>query len=546
MHISTDQANHRQTNECLYFTFWCARLELKNHDRVDATQVNSYPTTLSDLPSHAARRHGLRIAVRTAECDLTFREIENRVAAVAGGLDRLGMRPGDRVILHLPNSWHWVVAYYAIARIGAVVVPANILLVPEEIDFIADDSGAVLIISSAATIEALRRLKGSQDSRHYIVVGDGAPRDQGVWRELLVAAPLQRPSALTSSDLATIGYTSGTTGRPKGAILTHAAILTNTAMTATMHVRTSNDVVVTALPCSHVYGNVVMNGAFLCGYTLVLMERFEAEAALAAIERYQATLFEGVPTMYYYMLGSTSLGAHNLSSLTRASVGGQTMPLPQMNEVRRRLGCPLLELWGMTEIAGLGTTHSLYGPEKLGSIGQALPLSECRIADLHDLQRDLGVGETGELLFRGPTVMKGYFNLPEPTRETLLPDGWLRTGDIAHRDADGFIYIVDRVKEMIITGGYNIYPSEVERVIADHPAVQIVAVGGSPDEAKGELAHAYVVLRPSSTVDAETLIAHCRSRLAAYKVPKAIHFVRDLPKTSTGKIIRRALRTLNA
>lgn len=142
--------------------------------------------------------------------------------------------------------------------------------------------------------------------------------------------------------------------------------------------------------------------------------------------------------------------------------------------------------------------------------------------------------------------MKGYFNLPEPTRETLLPDGWLRTGDIAHRDADGFIYIVDRVKEMIITGGYNIYPSEVERVIADHPAVQIVAVGGSPDEAKGELAHAYVVLRPSSTVDAETLIAHCRSRLAAYKVPKAIHFVRDLPKTSTGKIIRRALRTLNA
>jgi long-chain acyl-CoA synthetase len=508
--------------------------------------VISHPATLSDLPGYAARRYAARVALRTATGDLTFEEVEGRVAEIASGLAQLGIQTGDRIILHLPNNWRWAVAYYAIARLGAVVVPANILLATEEVQFIAEDCGAAAIFAPQSTIKVLRRLK-MPDGMHYIAVeGELNASDETSWNDLASTPSDQSWARPAAGDLATIGYTSGTTGRPKGAMLTHACILTNTAMTATMHIRTSSDVVVTALPCSHVYGNVVMNGAFLCGYTLVLLERFEAESVLGAIERYRATLFEGVPTMYYYILGSASLSAHDLSSLTRASVGGQTMPLPQMREVRRRLGCPLLELWGMTEIAGLGTTHSLYGPEKLGSIGQALPLSECRIADMHDRQRDIPTNEPGELLFRGPTVMRGYFNLPDATREALLPGGWLRTGDIAYRDADGFIYVVDRVKEMIITGGYNIYPSEVERVIADHPAVQIVAVGGNPDEAKGELAHAYVVLRPATNVDAETLIAYCRSRLAAYKVPKAIHFVPDLPKTSTGKIIRRALRTLNA
>jgi len=515
-------------------------------DRVSSASMISYPSTLTDLPSYAARRFGEKIALHCGDAKLTFKEVENRVAAIANGLDRIGVRRGDRVVLHLPNNWHWVVAYFAIARIGAVVVPANVLLVPEEIDFIAEDSGAVAIIAPGKTIHALQSLTSSGSSRHYIAVGEAGSGDASSWHELLLTSPLQQSAQVKPEDLSTIGYTSGTTGRTKGAMLTHAAIVTNTAMTATMHVRTTSDVVVTALPCSHVYGNVVMNGAFLCGYSLVLLERFDPEAVLTAIERYRATLFEGVPTMYYYLLGSSELGKRDLSSLTRASVGGQTMPLPQMLEVRKRLECPLLELWGMTEIAGLGTTHPLYAPEKLGSIGQPLPLSACRIADLENAEREAGIGEAGELWFRGPTVMKGYFQQPQATAEALHADGWLRTGDIAYRDADGFLFIVDRLKEMIITAGYNIYPSEVERVIAAHPAVQIVAVGGTPDEAKGELAHAYVVLRPSNKVDAETLFEYCRSHLAAYKVPKAIHFVNDLPRTSTGKIIRRALRTLNA
>jgi long-chain acyl-CoA synthetase len=248
--------------------------------------------------------------------------------------------------------------------------------------------------------------------------------------------------------------------------------------------------------------------------------------------------------MYYYLLGAAGLGRRDVSSLTRATVGGQTMPLPQMKQVQARLGCRLLELWGMTEIAGVGTTHSFYGPDKLGSIGQALPLSECKIVDLNNPSKSLPSGTAGELLFRGPTVMREYFGQPDASREVLQEDGWLSTGDVAYRDSDNYLFVVDRIKEMIITAGYNIYPSEVERVITEHPAVQVVAVGATPDVAKGELANAYVVLKRDARVDEAELLAHCRLHLAAYKVPKAIHFVTDLPKTSTGKILRRALRTV--
>ena len=504
--------------------------------------MSTHAETLAELTRAAATRFGERIAVHSRGEELSFLAIERAVAALAAAMTRLGVQPRQNVVLHLPNSWRWIVAYYAIARIDAVVVPANILLVPEEIRFIADDCKATAIIAPTERVAQLQEGAEPPAGRLYIAVGDGRCAGAFCFEELLHEPPSEGPSTATADAVSTIGYTSGTTGRPKGAMLSHRAVVLNTAITANMHVRTASDVVVTALPCAHVYGNVVMNGAFLCGYTLVLLERFEAEAALEAIEQHRATLFEGVPTMYYYLLGSSGLGRRNLRSLTRATVGGQTMPLPQMHEVKARLSCPLIELWGMTEIAGLGTTHLLYAPERLGSIGQSLPLSECAIADFQEPAKHLPAGESGELLIRGPTVMRGYLDRPEATREVLLPGGWLRTGDVAYRDADGYFFIVDRVKEMIITAGYNIYPSEVERVIAAHPAVQMVAVGGKPDAAKGELAHAYVVLKANASVEVAALLDHCRSHLAAYKVPKEVHFVTDLPKTSTGKIMRRALR----
>ena len=502
------------------------------------------PQNLATLPSYAAGRFGDKIALRHNGHCYSFAELEAHIGQVAGCLIQLGVARHHRVLLHLPNGWAWIVGYFAIARCGAVVVPVNSMLTAAEIAYIAQDCDAFAILAPTERMGAINCALPTGHRIQLMPVRNGHTPDAAfelTGRSLSNAEPIEP----LESDVSTIGYTSGTTGRAKGAVLTHRAVILNTAMTANLHVRTAQDVVLTALPSAHVYGNVIMNGAFLCGYELILLERFDAELALEAIERHRVTLFEGVPTMYYYLLGPSALGRRDLSSLTRATVGGQTMPVSQLRESERGLGCPIIELWGMTEIAGLGTTHPAYGPPKLGSIGQPLPYSQCRIASIKDPGREAEVGQPGELLFRGPTVMQGYFERPEATSEVLLPGGWLRTGDIAYTDEEGYLFVVDRLKEMIITGGYNIYPSEVERVIATHPAVQMVAVSGVADAVKGELAVAYVVVKPGAQVDDQTLLNHCRSELAAYKVPRAVCFVGDLPKTSTGKIMRRALADLD-
>ena len=501
------------------------------------------PRVLDDLPALAAARWGERRALVTPAGTYTFQDLDQRIDRMAGALARRDLAAGDRVVLHLFNGLEWITAYFAIARLGAVVVPANALLAPDEVRYIAEDCQAAGLIAAADRLEAIGRPQWPGAPRVRIAVG-GSSAGCVEWDALADERGAAPPAHIgaTPDDLATLGYTSGTTGRPKGALLTHRAIVTNVAMTALMHARSADDVIVSALPCSHVYGNVVMNGAFLVGYTLVLMRRFDADSALDAIERHRATMFEGVPTMYYGLLGASSLSDARVRTLTRCTVGGQTMPLPQMQEVEQRLGCPLLELGGMTELAGLGTTHPYHVPGRLGSIGQPLPFNECRIVALDDATRVLGHDEPGELMIRGPSVMRGYHAQPEATAEALTAEGWLHSGDIARRDADGYLWIVDRKKEMVLSGGYNVYPSELERVIASHPSVAVVAVGGVADARLGEAAHAFIVLRPGSTASATELEAYCRERLATYKLPRAFHFVTDLPKTSTGKIVRRALK----
>jgi long-chain acyl-CoA synthetase len=346
--------------------------------------------------------------------------------------------------------------------------------------------------------------------------------------------------------LSTICYTSGTTGHPKGAMHSHKNVIVNAAMTATMTLRTRADTVVTSLPCPHVYGNVVMNGCFLYGMTLVLLPRFEEVEILKAIQDHEATMFEGVPTMYMYLLAHPDFDDYDLSSLTRCTVGGQTMPAAKSEEFERRVGCPLLELWGMTEIAGLGTINPQYGENRHGSIGVALPYTQCRIAHVEDASNTLAPGEVGELMVRGPIVMQGYYGNEAGTKETIEADGWLHSGDLAKMDEDGYVWIVDRKKDMILTAGYNVYPAEVERVISMHASVALVAVGSQPDDVKGEIAKAYVVLKPGAEPDPDAIRSLCREHLAAYKVPRAIQFVDDVPKTSTGKVMRRELRTLDA
>jgi len=245
--------------------------------------------------------------------------------------------------------------------------------------------------------------------------------------------------------------------------------------------------------------------------------------------------------MFMKLLNFPELERYDLGTLRLCTVGGQTMPVAKMEETERRFGCPLLELWGMTELGGLGTTHPHNGPRKLGSIGVALPLTEARVAAIDDARRNVERGEVGELLVRGPMVMDGYLDNPAATAATLEPDGWLHTGDLVRQDIDGYFFVVDRAKEVIISGGYNIYPAEVERVIAQHPAVAMVAVAAMRDEARGQAPRAFIVPRVGTRCTAAEIIEHCRPQLASYKIPRAVEFVDDLPKTSTGKILRRVL-----
>ena len=503
-----------------------------------------------ESPAHilpiAARTYDNKVALVTEDAQLSFNELEQRSNQLANALVGMGIQPGDRVSLYSPNCWEWVVSYHGVLKTGAVVNPVNVMLTPEEVEFVANDCEAKLIIGSRDKLEPIVNLAGSGTVEALVCFGDDAPGGTTSFTELLDGQSTEFTVAdIDSATLSTIAYTSGTTGHPKGAMQSHYSVAINIALTALMHGRTHDDTVVSALPCPHVYGNVVMNGAFMTGMTLVMHQTFNEEAILQSIQEHGATMFEGVPTMYMFLLSNKKLDDYDLSTLRCCTVGGQTMPVPKMEEVEERFGCPLIELWGMTELAGLGTTFAHNGPIKHGSIGVVLPYVEARIAEVDDANKTLPADEPGELMIRGPIVMLGYYGNEEGTRETIEPDGWLHTGDIATMDSDGCIFIVDRKKDMILTAGYNVYPAELERVIAGHPDVAMVAVGSIPDEKKGELAKAYVIAKDGATPNADGIIAYCREHLAAYKVPRAVQFVNDFPKTSSGKVMRRKLHELD-
>ncbi|HXW45907.1 MAG TPA: AMP-binding protein [Streptosporangiaceae bacterium] len=516
-------------------------------DPVGAQETQPISADLGMIVARAAERFGSKTALVTGARALAYQELDDMCGRVAGGLRELGVRPGDRVSLYSPNRWEWVVAYHAALRAGAVVNPINVMLTPEEVAFVLDDCGAAAIFTAGEKAEAILSLTQGLPTVRRVISFDPVGGGSAWFGDLLQspAAALREPRP-APADLSTIGYTSGTTGHPKGAMQSHRAVFLNTAAVFAVQTRTERDVMLNALPLPHVYGNVVMNGTFMVGGTLVLMERFDAAAVLAEIARRQVTVFDGVPTMYAMMLADPSLPAADLSSLRICAVGGQTMPVAKMAEWECRSGAPLLELWGMTELGGAGTSNCSYMPNVHGSIGFALPGAEARIAGLDDAKVTVPDGEAGELMIRGPLVMLGYYGNDAATREAIEPDGWMHTGDIATRDDEGHYFIVDRRKDLIITGGFNVYPAEIERVVAAHPAVAMVAVGSVPDQTLGELARAYVVLRPGATATEAEITDHCRPHLAAYKLPRSVRFVPDLPKTSTGKVMRRELKTLDS
>lgn len=513
-------------------------------------------TSVAELLTTPARLFPDSVALVFEGRSLSYAELDAQSSALAEGLERLGLEPGHRITLYGANGVEWLVSYYAIMKMGGVVNPLNLMLTPREAAFAMKDCGARAVLGDSSKIVALQPLLRETDVGYVVAWGLPLPNDALDYDAMIrdtggltacgaSAAPVYPRASIQPDDPCTVGYTSGTTGLPKGALLSHRAIVLNVEMTALMHVRTQADVMVSALPCSHVYGNVAMQSVFARGGTVVLHKTFHAATVLESVAHHRATLLEGVPTMYMYLLNEPTLKQYDLSSLTRCTVGGQTMPVATMQAVETAFGCPLLELWGMTELGGLGTTHGFYGPRKLGSIGIALPHVQLRIAEPEHPEQQVPTGSTGELQVRGPITMREYVGQPEATAATLLAGGWLRTGDLARMDDEGFVFVVDRLKDLIITAGFNIYPAELERAIAEHPGVAMVAVGSVKDALKGELAKAYVVPKVGVDIDIAMLEQHCRERLAAYKVPRAFQLVADLPKTSTGKVLRRQLHTLD-
>jgi long-chain acyl-CoA synthetase len=492
-------------------------------------------TNLALNLSEATTMYPERAAVRLDDLVLSYQELDERSALVAGLLAAHGAEPGDRVGLMLPNVPQFPVLYYGVLRAGAVVVPMNPLLKAREVAYYLEDAGVRLMFAwEASSVEAA---KGAE------AAGAGCiPVSPAAFDQLLGShRPETAVTGRADDDTAVILYTSGTTGRPKGAELTHANLRRNAAVSATtLFGLEPDDVVMGCLPLFHSFGQTCgLNAAVSSGACLTLLPRFDPGKALEVIQRDRVTVFEGVPTMYVALLNHPRRGEFDSHSLRVCVSGGAALPVEVLRGFEDAFGCVILEGYGLSETSPVASFNHPDRQRKPGSIGTPIQGVEMRLVD--GLGGDVPAGEVGEIAIRGHNLMKGYWRREDATREAI-PDGWLRTGDLARQDEDGYFFIVDRKKDLIIRGGYNVYPREVEEVLYEHPAVAEAAVVGVPHPTHGEEVGAAVVLRPGTEATPAELRAFCKERIAAYKYPRHVWLEAALPKTATGKILRREVQ----
>jgi long-chain acyl-CoA synthetase len=481
----------------------------------------------------SAAEHADRPALKMDDAGLTCAEFRDAALKVAASLRARGISPGDRVGMVLPNVLSFPVVFYGALLAGAAVVPMNPLLKAREVEYYLRDSGARLVVALEPSAEPVVEAAGSVGIE-AVTVGPALP-------EALIGDPaLDAPVERSGEDLAVILYTSGTTGQPKGAELTHANLAGNCRTTAdTLAENTADDVIMGCLPLFHVFGLTCgLNTAVARGSLLTLIPRFDGGKALSVIERDRVTIFEGVPTMFAGMLHSPDAGSTDVSSLRLCVSGGSAMPVEVMRAFEEKFGCIILEGYGLSETSPVASFNHPHAERKPGSIGTPIAGVEMRLVD--DDGRDVPAGEVGEIAIRGENVMKGYWERPEETAKAI-PDGWFRSGDLARLDEDGYYFIVDRKKEMIIRGGYNVYPREIEEALYEHPAVAEVACVGISHPELGEEVAAAVALRPGASAEVDELREFVKARVAAYKYPRHLWLVDSLPKGPTGKILRRSV-----
>jgi len=489
---------------------------------------------LARILTEAAENSPDGIAIKLDDVEVSYGALDEGSARMSAILKEKGVETGDRVGVMLPNVPYFPIAYYGVLRAGGVVVPMNVLLKGREVGFYLEDPGAKLVIAWGDFAEAAE--KGAEDAGSECILVK-----PGEFEELLGAAEPDHDMAdRDGQDTAVILYTSGTTGKPKGAELTHDNLFKNcTVAASTLGEFTEDDKLLGALPLFHSFGQTcTLNAANANRAMISMIPRFDPDKALEIIERDGITIFQGVPTMYNAMLASDKADSADVSTLRLCMSGGSAMPEEVMRKFEDKFGCKVLEGYGLSETSPVASFNHPDKERKPGSIGTPIDGVEMKVVD--DDGNEVDQGEVGEILIKGHNVMKGYWNRDEATAESIK-DGWFASGDIAKVDEDGYFFIVDRKKDLIIRGGYNVYPREIEEVLYEHPAIQEAAVIGIPHDELGEEVGAAIVLKGGEDVDADAIKQYVKDEVAAYKYPRQVWFLDELPKGPTGKILKREI-----
>ncbi|MCC5801328.1 AMP-binding protein [Rossellomorea vietnamensis] len=535
-------------------------------------ELNLVEKPLQSYLTEAASLYGDKAAIHFMGKEVGYKELYESALKFAGYLKTLGINKGDRVAIMLPNTPQSVIAYYGILYAGGVVVQTNPLYMEREIEYQMKDSGAKVILTLDILYPRVSKVMKNTDLEHIIVtaIKDYLPfpknliypfiqkKQYGIvvkvdhrgqnhlFTEIMktaVAEAISQEEFDFENDLALLQYTGGTTGFPKGVMLTHKNLVANASMCdAWLYKCTKGEEkMLGILPFFHVYGmTAVLILSVMQGYKMILLPKFDAETTLKTIQKLKPTLFPGAPTIYIGLLNHPDLKKYDLSSIDSCLSGSAPLPVEVQQQFEEVTGGKLVEGYGLTESSPVTHSNFLWDKARIkGSIGVPWPGTDSAVFSM-ETGEPLPPNEMGEIVVKGPQVMKGYWNRPEETEQTLK-DGWLLTGDIGYMDEKGYFYVVDRKKDMIIAGGFNIYPREIEEVLYEHPAIQEVVAAGVPDPYRGETVKAYVVLKEGESLTEEELNEYSRKYLAAYKVPRIYEFRKELPKTAVGKILRRAL-----